>query len=60
MTDKLYVRDDNGILWTFDGYRVFVVGTEDVPGSGYSAEDWAEAIKKLNEYDYITGPKESE
>lgn len=63
MTNKtVYIRDDLGMAWSFDGERVYNIlaememqESEDAEQNGYPCESWDEAIQMLNEYGYITG-----
>jgi hypothetical protein len=58
----LYIRDDLGEAWTFDGTRVYCVSAEEeairegyVPeDNGYPCASWGEAIEILNDEGYIT------
>lgn len=50
---ELFVRDDLGEVWTFDGRRVKMIG-DDSEGGGYPCFDWEEAIEILND-GYISG-----
>lgn len=51
-----YVRDDLGMLWTFDkaNQRVVLVADMADPESGYYCKCWSEAVIMLNEMGYIT------
>jgi hypothetical protein len=52
--NRLYIRDDAGMLWFFEDGRIRLLASEDVPQNGYPANDWTDAIRLLNEMGYIT------
>lgn len=58
----IYIRDDLGHAWTFDGQRVYNVlaEMERTPNNGYPCQSWGEAIALLNKLEYITGFDEPE
>jgi len=54
-----YIRDDNGHLWYFDEEesRIKCVG-DDTEDGGYRVADFEHGVWVLNQWGYITGPKE--
>ena len=56
MDKLLVIRDDCGMLWTFDKENSRVVLVCDMKNieSGYRANSWEECVKVLNEYGYIS------
>ncbi len=53
---RLYVRDDQGERWYFDGDRIRCVGDASVDG-GYACDSLEDGIRLLNQYGYITGER---
>lgn len=58
----LYIRDDLGHAWAFDGERVYCVAAElemaetgETQDNGYPCDSWEEAVEILNDGGYITG-----
>ena len=64
----IYIRDDLGMAWSFDGERVYSILAElemaehgrdtsdgQARNNGYPCHDWEEALEILNEAGYITG-----
>lgn len=52
----LYIRDDLGYAWSFDGNRIFLVSAERelAEQNGYYCNSWEEGIAILNRDGYIT------
>ncbi len=55
MIKRIYIRDDKGHAWYFDGWRIRCVISEDEPDNGYPCFTLEDGIKILNENGYITG-----
>ena len=63
----LFIRDDYGYAWTFDGTRIVTlhdllqeaIGVEELGTGGYPCNSWEEGIRILND-GYITGTVEEQ
>ena len=54
-TTTIYIRDDCGHAWYFDGERIRCVLADDTAGNGYHCDSLEDGIRLLNENGHITG-----
>jgi hypothetical protein len=54
MSERVYIKDDNGCAWYFTGDRIRAVGDNTANG-GYLCWDFESGIELLNQLGYIGG-----
>lgn len=50
---KIYIDDSYGVVWCWDGKRVYVASEESDTESGYLAESYEEAAQILSDGGYL-------